>query len=101
LVEQATRDLRFLVMDELHVYRGRQGADVAMLMRRVRQRAGNRPLQFIGTSATLATAGSREERKATIAGVASTLFGVAVPAENVIDETLRRVIAAPAPRGRD
>lgn len=28
--------LRFLVLDELHTYRGRQGADVALLMRRVR-----------------------------------------------------------------
>jgi hypothetical protein len=105
LVEQATRDLRFLVMDELHVYRGRQGADVAMLMRRVRQRAGNRPLQFIGTSATLASEGSslnpagrREERKERIAGVGSALFGTTVPAENVIDETLRRVTSVPAPR---
>src|SRR5579884_402709 len=39
LVQQATRELRFLALDELHVYRGRQGADVAMLMRRVRQKA--------------------------------------------------------------
>jgi hypothetical protein len=30
--------LRFLVLDELHAYRGRQGADVAMLIRRVRER---------------------------------------------------------------
>ena len=29
--------LRFLVLDELHTYRGRQGADVAMLVRRVRE----------------------------------------------------------------
>src|SRR5262249_38299748 len=28
--------LRFLVLDELHTYRGRQGADVALLVRRVR-----------------------------------------------------------------
>ena len=30
--------LRFLVLDELHTYRGRQGADVALLVRRVRDR---------------------------------------------------------------
>jgi hypothetical protein len=35
------RELALLVMDELHVYRGRQGADVAMLFRRVRQRSGS------------------------------------------------------------
>jgi ATP-dependent helicase YprA (DUF1998 family) len=30
--------LAFLVLDELHTYRGRQGADVAMLVRRVKER---------------------------------------------------------------
>src|SRR5262249_25613623 len=55
LLHQATRALKFLAVDELHVYRGRQGADVAMLMRRVRQRAGMANLLCIGTSATLAT----------------------------------------------
>lgn len=101
LVEQATGDLQFLVMDELHVYRGRQGADVAMLLRRVRQRAGNRPIQFIGTSATLATEGNRAQRKAAIAEVGSTLFGVPVAPDRVIDETLRRVAAVLAPQTDD
>jgi ATP-dependent helicase YprA (DUF1998 family) len=41
LRERSIRDgiyqnLSFLVFDELHTYRGRQGADVAMLMRRIR-----------------------------------------------------------------
>ena len=31
----ATKMLQFLVLDELHTYRGRQGADVALLVRRV------------------------------------------------------------------
>lgn len=97
LVQQATKELRFLAMDELHVYRGRQGADVAMLMRRLRQRAGNPSLQFIGTSATLVSKGSREARRGRIAEAASTLFGVPVPARNVVDETLRRMAAVPAP----
>jgi len=101
LVEQMTRELQFLVMDELHVYRGRQGADVAMLLRRVRQRAGGRNLQFVGTSATLATEGSRQERKAAIAQVGSTLFGVQVPAANVVDESLRRMATVPPPTTPD
>src|SRR5438034_8845072 len=37
--------LRFLVLDELHTYRGRQGADVALLMRRVQKRMGMSELQ--------------------------------------------------------
>ncbi|MCC6316004.1 MAG: DEAD/DEAH box helicase, partial [Thermomicrobiales bacterium] len=99
LVKQATGNLRFLVLDELHVYRGRQGADVAMLTRRLRQRAGGQP-QIIGTSATIASRGDRDERRAAIAQVGSTLFGVPIPRENVVDETLRRVAATPAPQGR-
>ncbi len=101
LVERMVEDFQFLVMDELHTYRGRQGADVAMLLRRLRQRAGNRRVQFVGTSATLASEGTHEERNAVIASVGSTLFGVEVPPANVVSETLRRVTAVPAPVGGD
>src|SRR6266699_989062 len=54
--------LRFLVLDELHTYRGRQGADVALLVRRVQKRMGMSELQYDGTSATLAGVGTYEER---------------------------------------
>nr|MCU0780729.1 DEAD/DEAH box helicase [Akkermansiaceae bacterium] len=37
-VVEHCQGLEFLVMDELHTYRGRQGADIAMLVRRLRQR---------------------------------------------------------------
>ena len=33
--------VNFLVLDELHTYRGRQGADVAMLARRLQSRPGS------------------------------------------------------------
>ncbi|MBM4287361.1 MAG: DEAD/DEAH box helicase [Deltaproteobacteria bacterium] len=99
LVRQATRELKYLVMDELHFYRGRQGADVAMLMRRVRQRAGRPDLQFVGTSATLVTEGDREARRGRIAEVGAQLFGTPVP--NVVDETLKRVAAVPAPQNQE
>ncbi|MGI8643397.1 MAG: helicase-related protein, partial [Thermomicrobiales bacterium] len=97
LLQQTTRDLRFLVLDELHVYRGRQGADVSMLLRRVRQKAAQ-DLQLIGTSATIASGDNRTDRQQRIAQVGSTLFGVPVPAENVIDETLRRVATVAVPQ---
>ena len=60
---KASEGLKFLVLDELHTYRGRQGADVAMLVRRVRERF-NPNLQMIGTSATMASEGSNQEKKA-------------------------------------
>ena len=55
--------LRFLVLDELHTYRGRQGADVAMLVRRVRERCRREKLQCIGTSATMASEGARGQEQ--------------------------------------
>jgi len=64
-------DLRFLVLDELHTYRGRQGADVALLVRRVRQRLQAERLQCIGTSATMASEGSQEEKNRVVAEVAA------------------------------
>ena len=54
--------LRFLVLDELHTYRGRQGADVALLVRRVRERLQPERLLCIGTSATMASEGSQKDK---------------------------------------
>ncbi|MCW5657110.1 MAG: DEAD/DEAH box helicase [Burkholderiaceae bacterium] len=81
--------LPFLVLDELHTYRGRQGADVALLVRRVRALLSPTSLQCIGTSATMAS-GSEEARREAVARVASTLFGSPVAPSDVIGETLVR-----------
>jgi ATP-dependent helicase YprA (DUF1998 family) len=58
----SARGLKFLVLDELHTYRGRQGADVALLLRRVRQLLDAHAMQCVGTSATLAGRGSPKMR---------------------------------------
>lgn len=92
LIESA-KGLRFLVLDELHTYRGRQGADVALLVRRVRDRLDAPDMLCVGTSATLAGVGSYDESRAEVAAVASRLFGGKVENENVIGETLRRATA--------
>lgn len=87
----AARDLRFLVLDELHTYRGRQGADVALLVRRVRQATGvGDALQCVGTSATMATADTVEGQRLEVAAVASTIFGTDITPDRVIVETLVR-----------
>lgn len=85
LVDHA-RGLRFLVFDELHTYRGRQGADVAMLIRRVREACQARNLQCVGTSATLASEGTRAEQRAAVADMASRLFGTTVKPERIIGD---------------
>ena len=83
--------LDFLVLDELHTYRGRQGADVAMLVRRVRDRlCSKKPPLCIGTSATMASEGKDMARAIAVANVASRLFGTHVSADAVIDESLER-----------
>ena len=88
-VMRNAKGLRFLVLDELHTYRGRQGADVALLVRRVREALADK-LVCIGTSATMATDGTEMERNAAVARVATRLFGTTIPDRNIITETLRR-----------
>ena len=86
----AAQGLRFLVLDEMHTYRGRQGADVALLARRVRDILAAPRLQCVGTSATLAGAGTFSEQQAQVAAAGSILFGASIQPEHVIGETLRR-----------
>lgn len=85
------RGLRWIVLDELHTYRGRQGADVAVLVRRLRDQLcrDSRPPVCIGTSATMATPDQGNPVEA-VAKVASDLFGVKIPNDCVIDEALQR-----------
>ncbi|MEU0395773.1 protein kinase [Streptomyces sp. NPDC006208] len=88
------RGLEFLVFDELHTYRGRQGADVALLIRRVREACHAADLQCIGTSATMSTEGALDDQKKVVADVATTLFGTKVHPQHVIGETLVRATDA-------
>lgn len=83
--------LEFIVLDELHTYRGRQGADVAILVRRLRNRCtpDKTPI-CIGTSATMASEGTDANKAQAVADVASRLFGASIGADAVIDESLQR-----------
>lgn len=89
-VINAARGLRFLVLDELHTYRGRQGADVALLVRRLREAVDSDNLQCVGTSATLAGEGTFAEQQVEVSKLATTFFGANFHPENVIGETLTR-----------
>ncbi|KAF2637476.1 P-loop containing nucleoside triphosphate hydrolase protein [Massarina eburnea CBS 473.64] len=63
------QNLKFVVVDELHVYNGLFGAHVALIMRRLRRicaAVGNRHVKFISCSATVA---NPEEHMKTIFGV--------------------------------
>ena len=90
VVENA-HGLEFIVLDELHTYRGRQGADVGILVRRLRDRCTPRKQPIcIGTSATMASEGSEEGRALAVSEVASRLFDSSIGPDAVIDESLRR-----------
>ena len=82
-------NLRHLVFDELHTYRGRQGADVALLIRRIRAQC-KQPICCIGTSATMVSVGSAASQRAEVARVAATVFGRAFSPDQIVDETLAR-----------
>lgn len=88
---EAAHDLQFLVLDELHTYRGRQGADVAMLVRRLRAATQSQHMLCVGTSATMSSSEDKQERINAVSGVAAKLFGAAFSPANVIEETLERV----------
>ncbi|HEX7071747.1 MAG TPA: DEAD/DEAH box helicase, partial [Rhodothermales bacterium] len=84
------RGLSFLVLDELHTYRGRQGADVAMLVRRVRERLADDRLQCVGTSATMASDAGQDNSNQRVADVASRIFATAISPFDVVTEDLKR-----------
>jgi ATP-dependent helicase YprA (DUF1998 family) len=87
---RAAQGLQFLVFDELHTYRGRQGADVALLIRRCREAFGGHDITCIGTSATMASGGTSEDQRREVAKVAYSLFGVPFTPDQVIGESLQR-----------
>ncbi|MFT3846815.1 MAG: DEAD/DEAH box helicase [Lacibacter sp.] len=80
-------NVEFLVYDELHVYKGRQGADVSLLNRRIKAAAKNKNIICIGTSATMAT-GSVDEQKGEVAKVASRFFDGSFLPDDIIVESL-------------
>jgi DEAD/DEAH box helicase domain-containing protein len=95
--------LQYLILDELHTYDGAQGADVACLIRRLKERLGisQAKLCVVGTSATMdnrdrsdrasvlsgfASTDSYETGSDRLARFASTLFEEDIPPEAVIVE---------------
>lgn len=73
----------YLVVDEIHLFSGILGAEVAALLRRFRAHVGAGPeLCVVGTSAT---AGSESERR-DLVGFASRFFGIGFDADALIVE---------------
>jgi len=88
-------NLAFLVFDELHTYRGRQGADVALLIRRIRAQC-KQDMTCIGTSATMVSTGSISDQQVEVAKVATILFGRVFRPNQVVNETLSTSMSSTA-----
>jgi len=86
-----TPSLRFLVLDEIHSYRGALATEIACLIRRLKAHAGLEPGQLaaVGTSATVAEG---EEGIRALAAFATALFGEEFDPADVFAEQL-----APSP----
>ncbi|MCI0512892.1 DEAD/DEAH box helicase, partial [candidate division KSB1 bacterium] len=86
-------NIKFLVFDELHTYRGRQGSDVALLIRRIKAAAWH-PIICIGTSATTVASetATLKQQKEAVAEFGSLIFGSNIQAEQIIQEYLVRSI---------
>lgn len=80
-----SRSLRYLVLDEIHSYRGALATEIACLIRRLKAHAGLAPgeLVAIGTSATVV---ARDDGAASLARFATTLFGEPVAPDSIIGE---------------
>lgn len=78
--------LQFLVVDEMHTFDGAQGADLALLLRRLKYRlkTPKEHLICVGSSATL---GSGEEAKTELRSYAETIFGETFDEGAVVTET--------------
>ncbi len=87
LRESLSSSLKYLVFDELHTYRGRQGSDVSMLIRRIKNICKNE-LICIGTSATMASRGTVDEKKKAVGEVAKIIFGEEYSANQIVNEYL-------------
>ena len=84
---------RFIVMDEAHVYDGAQGSEVALLMRRLKQRvAPDSKMQCIATSASL-TGSVRNDPRGEAMEFATSLFDA--PFEYVDGDSTRQDLVEP------
>ena len=85
------QNIRYLVFDELHTYRGRQGSDIALLIRRIKSSAAG-SIICIGTSATMVASDTATpyEQKKTVAETGSKIFGSEIKPEQIVYEYLVR-----------
>tara|TARA_R110002111_G_scaffold214166_4_gene277163 strand:- start:4873 stop:10086 length:5214 start_codon:yes stop_codon:yes gene_type:complete len=91
--ESIFSSLKYLIFDELHTYRGRQGADVSLLIRRIQASTQNDVI-CIGTSATMASGGTLSSQKIAVANVGKQIFDKEFEVSQIIGEYLENTTAS-------
>ena len=87
--QNSPETLRFLVVDEMHTFDGAQGADLALLIRRLKHRLHTPPghLLCVGSSATL---GSGDDAATDLIAYAERIFGENFDKDAVIRERRKK-----------
>ena len=93
-------NLKYLVFDELHTYRGRQGSDVSLLIRRIHA-SSNNDLICIGTSATMASADTIAEEKEAVAQVGIQIFNKSFNNDQIVGEYLENCTKGGKPEKKE
>jgi len=93
ILEKSQGTLRWIVLDEAHSYVGAQAAEMALLLRRVRDAFGVRP-EDVRLAATSATIGEGEENRETLRGFLADLAGLS-PAQVEVIEGQERAPSLP------
>ena len=78
--------LRFLVVDEMHTFDGARGADIALLVRRLKHRLGT-PEGHLVCAGSSATLGAGDNETEELRQYAETIFGESFDKNSVITET--------------
>ncbi|MEW6074204.1 MAG: DEAD/DEAH box helicase [Planctomycetota bacterium] len=80
-----TPSLRYLVLDEIHSYRGALATEITCLIRRLKAHAGLRSGELVGIG-TSATVVAKEGGQGTLARFATTLFGEELAEGDIVSE---------------
>lgn len=79
--------IKFIILDEIHYYRGAQGIDVSLLMRRLKfylsKKQDIENMQYIGTSATLFDS-NNENSNPNVENFLYKIFNVKIPSEFIV-----------------
>jgi len=94
ILEKSQGTLRWIVLDEAHSYVGAQAAEMALLLRRVRDAFGVAP-EDVRLAATSATIGEGEENRETLRSFLADLAGLSPAQVEVIEGQERAPILPP------